>query len=190
MLAAGAGRRMGRPKALLQFQGRLLVERGVDLLRAGGCQPVHAVVGAAADEVVASADLGTALAVRNDEWATGLASSLRAGLASMPAEVEAVVIALVDQPLVTPEAIHRLISAHHAGALLAVAMYAGEPRNPTLLARKTWTAVLAESHGDSGARSYLRSHWEDVVPVPCDDISSPVDLDTPADLSILLGDDS
>lgn len=181
LLAAGAGRRMGGPKALLQYDGRLLVERGADLLRSGGCDPVYVVLGAAADDVMAKADLTTAQVVRNDDWETGMGSSLRAGLLAMPDEVTAVVVALADQPLVGAEAVRRLIQAHESGAGLAVATYDGHPRNPTLLGRDHWPGVLAGATGDVGARAYLRGRG-DVEQVPCDDTGSPADLDTPADL--------
>jgi nicotine blue oxidoreductase len=182
LLAAGAGRRMGGPKALLEYDGQLLVDRGAGLLRSGGCHPVYVVVGAAADEVVAKADLATAQVVRNDDWATGMASSLRAGLSAMPDSVSAVVVALADQPLIGAEAVRRLIRAHESGAGLAVATYDGSPRNPTLLGRDHWPGVLAAATGDVGARAYLRDRT-DVEQVPCDDTGSPADLDTPADLT-------
>lgn len=178
---------MGGPKALIRYDGLLLVERGLGLLRAGGCTPVSVVLGAAADEVVATAALGDALVVRNQDWRTGLASSLRAGLASMSAEIMAVVVALADQPRVGPEAVRRLVEAHQAGAGLAVATYDGEPRNPTLLGREHWAGVAAAATGDVGARAYLKQHRDQVLGVPCDDTGSPVDLDTPADLAALLG---
>ena len=181
LLAAGAGRRMGGPKALLEYDGQLLVERGADLLRSGGCDPVYVVLGAAADEVVAKADLSTAQVVRNDDWQTGMGSSLRAGLTAMPDDVTAVVVALADQPLVGAEAVRRLIRAHESGAGLAVATYEGQPRNPTLLGRDHWQGVLAVAKGDVGARAYLRGRT-DVEQIACDDTGSPADLDTPADL--------
>jgi nicotine blue oxidoreductase len=185
LLAAGAGSRFGRPKALVEFAGRLLVEHGIALLAAGGCRPVHVVVGAAGDEVRATADLGEAVVVDNPDWATGMGSSLRRGLAALPPAADAVVVALVDQPLVSPEAVRRLRAAYAQGAMAAVATYAGKPRNPVLLARTTWAEVAALAQGDVGARAYLRTHPELVVVVPCDDVSAPDDLDTPADLEML-----
>src|SRR5262245_7985263 len=181
LLAAGAGRRMGGPKALLEYEGQLLVERGADLLRRGGCDPVYVVLGAAADEVLARADLSTAQVVRNDDWPTGMGSSLRAGLVAMPQETTAVVVALADQPLVGAEAVRRLIRAHESGAGLAVATYDGRPRNPTLLGSDHWPGVVAAATGDVGARAYLRGRT-DVAQIACDDTGSPADLDTPADL--------
>lgn len=190
LLAAGAGRRLGRPKALVAFDGTPLVERGIALLVAGGCSPVHVVLGAAYDEVVGSADLTGATVVHNAYWSAGMGWSVRAGLASLvaaaeTASIEAVVVALVDQPLVTAAAVERLRAAHAAGAVAAVATYAGQPRNPVLLARNTWDGVRELASGDTGARAYLRSHPDLVTPVPCDDVGAPDDIDTPADLAAM-----
>jgi len=93
------------------------------------------------------------------------------------------VVALVDQPLVTPAVVQRLIGAYLSGATLAVASYGGQPRNPVLLARDHWSGVLALATGDAGARPYLRAHPELVTAVECADIGSPDDIDTPADLA-------
>ncbi|MFD2082964.1 nicotine blue oxidoreductase [Actinopolymorpha cephalotaxi] len=194
LLAAGAGKRLGRPKALVDLGERLLVERGLGTLTAGGCAPVHVVLGAAHDEVLATADLTGATVVHNRDWRTGLASSLRAGLASLPPEAEAVVVALVDQPLVTPEVVRRLRQVYDsssadsvgsAEAVAAVATYDGKPRNPVLLARASWADVAAKASGDTGARAYLRAHQGIVTRVPCDGAGAPDDVDTPEELATL-----
>ncbi len=181
LLAAGAGRRMGGPKALLSLDGEALVQRGIRLLREGGCAPVVVVVGAAADEVRALCDGATV--VQAPDWASGMAASLRAGLQALDAE--ACVVALVDQPRVTVTAVERLIAAHGAGARAAVASYAGRGRNPVLLDRSTWADVAARATGDEGARAWLREHADLVVDVDCSDTGSPDDLDTPQDLARL-----
>ena len=179
LLAAGAGTRLGQPKALVDVGGQRLVDRGVQLLRAGGCEPVLVVLGAATTAVPG------ARVVHNPDWASGLGSSLRRGLAALPPQPNAVVVALVDQPRVHPEAVRRLVAAHHAGAVAAVATYAGEPRNPVLLARPVWADAAAAATGDLGARALLRTRPELVTPVPCDDVGAPDDVDTPADLDRL-----
>ncbi|MGC5288520.1 nucleotidyltransferase family protein [Micromonospora sp. DT231] len=179
LLAAGAGRRYGRPKALVELEGEPLVRRGVRLLDAGGCAPVHVVLGAGADEVP---DLPGAMPVRHDRWSEGLGSSLRRGLVSLPADVSAVVVVLVDQPLLSPVAVHRVRAAYAGGALVAVATYAGRPGHPVLLGRDTWPLLDGYAVGDRGARDLLRERPDLVVEVPCDDVGSPVDVDTPADL--------
>jgi len=185
LLAAGGGTRLGTPKALVEYHGRLLVERGVAVLSDGGCEPVHVVLGAGYEEVLAAADLAGAVVVHHPGWAAGMGSSLRAGLASLPASADAVVVALVDQPLVTPAAVHRLRAAFDGGAVAAVATYAGQRRNPVLLARPTWADVAALAEGDVGARAYLRARPDLVTAVACDDVSSPTDIDTPEDLATL-----
>ena len=188
VLAAGAGRRFGGPKALVQLGGELLVERACRVLAEGGCQALVVVLGAAADEVRDQARLPAgATIVHNPDWPTGMGSSLRAGLAALPAEAGAVVVGLVDQPLVRPEAVRRLAAAWRRGAVAAVATYRGEPRNPVLLTRPILAEVAADATGDRGARAWLRRHPAVVCSVACDDAGDPADIDTPDDLTALTG---
>ncbi len=177
LLAAGAGRRLGAPKALIEVGGCRLVDRGAALLRDGGAVPVVVVTGAA------DVALTGVITVHNPHWRTGMASSLAAGLHALPSTCLAAVIALVDQPLVGPAAVQRLITAFRAGAQLAVATYHGSPRNPVLLAREHWPAVLATVSGDAGARVYLRAHPGLVTEVECAGTGRPDDVDTPGDLA-------
>lgn len=185
LLAAGAGSRLGTPKALVRLDGERLVERGIRLLTEAGCRPVLAVLGAAADEVAGTAGLSGALPVVNPRWQEGIASSLRAGLAACPPSVGAAVVALVDQPLIGPTAVRRLVAAWQGGAVVAVATYAGAPRNPVLFDRGVWGEVSDAARGDAGARDWLRAHPDRVVAVPCEDTGSPYDIDTAADLAAL-----
>ncbi|WP_328654012.1 nucleotidyltransferase family protein [Micromonospora sp. NBC_00330] len=179
LLAAGAGRRYGRPKALVELDGEPLVRRAIRLLGDGGCAPVHVVLGAGADEMP---DLPGAVPVRHDGWSDGLGSSLLRGLASLPAAVPAAVVVLVDQPLLSPIAVRRVRTAYADGAVVAVATYAGRPGHPILLTRRTWPLLSGYALGDRGARDLLRDRPDLVVEVPCDDVGSPADVDTPADL--------
>ncbi|CAA9318042.1 MAG: CTP:molybdopterin cytidylyltransferase [uncultured Frankineae bacterium] len=181
LLAAGAGRRMGRPKALVELHGEPLVRRGVALLASGGCDPVVVVVGAAAEQVRPLC--AGAQVVEAPGWRSGMAASLRAGLAAV--QGDGCVVALVDQPGVTPAAVERLRAAHADGAAAAVATYDGRPRNPVLLDRSVWAGVAEAAVGDEGARPWLRAHPELVVHVDCSDTGSPDDLDTPQDLAAL-----
>ena len=185
LLAAGRGARFGGPKALAELHGELLVERGVRTLSGGGCAPVVVVLGAEAAAVCARADLSRAEVVVNPAWASGQASSLHAGLEALAGRAPAAVVALVDQPLVTSEVVRRLVAAWHRGASVAVAHYAGHPRNPVLFDASVWDAVTAETGGDEGARVWLHAHPDRVTPVECGAVGSPEDIDTPADLSRL-----
>jgi CTP:molybdopterin cytidylyltransferase MocA len=181
LLAAGQGSRLGRPKALLDVAGRPLAARGVELLRDGGAEPVIVVTGATA------VNLPGVLTVHNPRWPTGMGSSLAAGLATVPDECLAAVVALVDQPLVGTQSVRRLIAAYRAGAGVAVAAYGGRPRNPVLLAREHWAEVIARATGDFGAREFLRAHPELVTLVECGDTGRPDDIDTRADLTRIAG---
>jgi CTP:molybdopterin cytidylyltransferase MocA len=193
LLAAGEGSRLGQPKALVVVGGLTLAERGVSMLRAGGADPVLVVTGAA------PVDIPGTQTVHNEQYRTGMGSSLRAGLQSLSAPaaagpatpaaagIGAVVVALADQPLIGPETVARLIAAYRTGAAVAVAAYQGRPRNPVLLAREHWPEVIGLATGDQGARAFLRSRPELVTLVECGDIGRPDDIDTPADLERITG---
>ncbi|MDG4788393.1 nucleotidyltransferase family protein [Micromonospora sp. WMMD1102] len=179
VLAAGAGRRYGGPKALVRLDGRLLVERAVRVARAGGCGPVVAVLGAAAPTVRARAELGDAVTVENPHWATGMGSSLRTGLAALrDSGAVAVVVLLVDMPGITAEAVHRLVGIAAPDAL-GLAGYGSRRGHPVLLGRAHWPGVAELAVGDVGARPYLRRHESRLVVVPCDDVADDTDLDVP-----------
>jgi len=176
LLAAGDGSRLGQPKALLQVAGQTLAARGVAMLRAAGADPVLVVTGAVA------VDVPGAVMVHNQRWRSGMGSSFAAGLTAIPADSAAAVVALADQPLVGAVAVQRLISAFDAGASVAVATYAGEPRNPVLIARACWPRAIELAAGDVGARPFLRAYPELVTLVECGDTGRPDDIDTPEDL--------
>lgn len=180
LLAAGAGRRYGMPKALARLGGgRLLVERGVDTLREGGCDPVVVVLGAAAERVRAEASLGAAVVVDNPQWPTGMGSSLGTGLlATQELGVEAALVLLVDLPGVTPAAVRRVAALASPDALV-MAGYGPRRGHPVLLGRAHWAGVAAAATGDVGARPYLAAHSAAVRVVPCDDVADDRDVDTP-----------
>jgi nicotine blue oxidoreductase len=181
LLAAGEGTRLGGPKALVEVAGTRLVDRGVALLREGGTAPVVVVTGAV------DVPLLGVITVHNPGWRSGMASSLGAGLGAVPDSCAAAVIALVDQPLIGPEVVRRLVAAFLDGAGIAVASYDGKLRNPVLLARSEWAGVLALATGDVGARPYLNAHPDRVTAVECGDIGRPDDVDTPEDLARVSG---
>jgi len=187
VLAAGGGSRYGSPKALVRLRGRLLVERAAELLAAGGCDPVVVVLGAAADQVLAAARLPRTgvRTVVNPDWPTGMGSSLRVGLAAVPAEAEAVVVTLVDTPGLGPESVRRLVAAGGPDGA-AQATYEGRRGHPVLLGRTVITEVAAAATGDRGAGPWLAAHPERVRLVPCDGTGDPRDVDVPDDLAAVV----
>lgn len=183
VLAAGAGRRMGLPKALLHHaDGTPWVRAAADVLAAGGCSPVLVVVGARAAEAEALVGPG-AVAVRCDGWEQGMGASLRRGLeavAALDPAPDAVLVGLVDTPGVTAAVVARLVAV--AGPdVLARAAFDGVPGHPVLLGRVHWQPVATTVSGDAGARGYLRGR-DDVLLVECGDVGHGDDLDAPQDV--------
>jgi nicotine blue oxidoreductase len=179
------------------------VERGVEVLHAGGCRGVTVVVGAAAEEVAAIVDrLGHDVdVVHCPDWREGMGASLRAGLGALArtphegdAGVDAVLVSLVDLPDLTPEVVARVLGAgehpetssgagtveEHRRSLLRRASYRGTPGHPALIGRDHWERVVATATGDNGARDHFRTHPHELV--ECGDLSSGRDVDTLAEL--------
>ncbi|MEW2631424.1 nucleotidyltransferase family protein [Streptomyces sp. NPDC048389] len=185
LLAAGGGRRLGgRPKALLEHHGRPLVEYAVRVLREGGCDPVHVVLGAAADRVRREADLSGCVVRDNPDWEEGMGSSLRVGLSSLapPGPVDAALVLLVDQPGIGAEAVARVRAAYRSRASLVAAAYGGRRGHPVLFGADRWARIAESAVGDRGARSYLAAHADDITLVECADVAEAYDIDTPEDL--------
>lgn len=188
LLAAGAGRRLGgRPKALLRAHGRPLVEDRARALLDAGCDPVHVVLGASAAQVRERARLPGCVLVDNPDWAAGMGTSLRAGLASLASTgARAVVVLLVDQPRIGADAVARVVAAApRTRTALAAAVYGDRRGHPVLIGADRWADVTASAAGDRGARTYLRMHASEILPVDCSGIASPDDIDTPGDLGLL-----
>jgi CTP:molybdopterin cytidylyltransferase MocA len=178
LLAAGAGRRFGTPKALVSLDGRLFVDRAAELLRQAGCDPVIVVLGAQADEVRAKAELRGVTVVDNPHWDTGMGSSLRTGLHAIGI-ADAVIVLPVDTPGVTVEALHRLIDLADP-KILARAVYHGEIGHPVMIGSDHFAGVMASAAGDQGARDYLKANT--VRHVECADVADGEDIDKPEDL--------
>jgi len=192
VLAAGGGSRLGRPKAEVVVGGRRLVDRAIESCVRAGMNPVVVVLGAvwltpmplADSPDNPDKDVPEVWLVENSDWATGMASSLKAGLAALELDpgIDAVVVTLVDTISVGEQHLRRVGSALKAGATAAVATYDGKARTPVGLAREVWADVAATVAGDEGARGWLRAHSDLVTNVECADLGSWTDIDTSADL--------
>ena len=196
LLAAGAGTRLGRgPKALLPFRGRTLVEVLADVLLEGGCRDVVVVLGAGAESVRKLPGLQRHTVVENPDWQTGMGSSFKLGLGTAQPR-DHVLVALVDQPGITPETVGRLLTAHRPGRVTAAAYRPhpdaagrrsegpgsegpvsegpvserpGELRrgHPLLLDATLRAEAAASATGDAGARLFLQLHPELIDLVDC-----------------------
>jgi len=178
LLAAGAGRRYGMPKALVD--GGAWLRRAVATLTDGGCDPVLVVVGAQADRVVPLVPK-TASTVLAADWAEGMGASLRAGLAelvrSAPPQVQAALVHLVDLPDVDTSVVRRLIALADP-TVVARAGFTSQPGHPVLLGRQHWADIVVSAQGDRGARDWLAGRC-DLIVVDCSDLASGIDVDRP-----------
>jgi CTP:molybdopterin cytidylyltransferase MocA len=181
VLAAGKGARFGGPKQLASLQGRPLLEHALEAMTAAPVGRVVVILGAGAEHVLAGVDMHGAEPVVCERWDEGQSASLACGLAAL-ADCEAVVVTLGDQPSMSPDAIRRVIAARGGDAAAVRATYRGEPGHPVLLERQLFDR-LRDVSGDHGARNLLLCvRTRDV---PCDDLGSAVDVDTPAQLDAL-----
>lgn len=182
LLAAGAGRRAGGPKALRRDpDGTSWLLRSVGVLLDGGCRAVVVVLGSGAD--AASAMIAGSVydgdrrivVVEAAGWRGGMGHSLQAGLLAVPSpEFCAVVVHLVDLPDVTSAVTARL-SRLASSKRLARATYGGQPGHPVLIGSEHWSPIVDELTGDRGARRYLDRHG--VVEVECGDLATGRDHD-------------
>jgi molybdenum cofactor cytidylyltransferase len=172
LLAAGAGRRYGKPKVLVEGW----LQAAVGALRDGGCAEVILVLGAA--RVPAPPGV---TAVLVSDWDEGLSASVRAGLLKAEGmDVDYAVLHVIDTPDVGPAVVARVLDralASESG--LARAYFGDRPGHPVVIARRHWPAVLAQISGDHGAGVYLRSR-RDVEIVDCADLAGGQDVDEPA----------
>jgi CTP:molybdopterin cytidylyltransferase MocA len=176
VLAAGAGTRYGRPKATVVDDGGSWLNLAVEALARGGCDRVVVVLGAEVDESRTLLD-GSVRVVVAEDWADGVSTSLRRGLAAAAEEpAERAVVTLVDLPDVGPAVVDRLLAAARGPAALARAVYAGRPGHPVVLGRDHWGEIHRTVAGDRGAGEYLEAHR--ATGVECGDLASGLDVDT------------
>jgi molybdenum cofactor cytidylyltransferase len=167
VLAAGAGSRMGnRPKCLLQLNGMSLLERQLQALTLAGVSPIGVVLGHHAERILQHGALARwdAQPVLNPQPEDGHVSSLRTGLRSLPPDLDAVLVALADQPLINAAAVLALLQAfaqRPAGTQLLQPSVQGLPGNPVVFSGAVMAQILA---GDEkmGARQWMQAHPEAV----------------------------
>jgi CTP:molybdopterin cytidylyltransferase MocA len=187
VLAAGRSSRFAAGNKLLEeIDGSPLVARAVDAALGSRAAPVIAVVGSEADRVRAALAGRPVGVVENPRFADGLATSLRAGLAALPAGLDGVIVLLGDMPRVAAQHLDRLIASFDpdAGRAICVPTHGGQRGNPVL-----WSAAffgeMAALTGDAGARSLLASHAAQAVEVEMPDDGVLLDVDTPEALDRL-----
>ena len=194
VLAAGQGRRMGVPKALLHTDGETWANRAVRLLLDGGCTRVLVVTGAAHEEVEdALPDDDRVDFVHAPRWEEGMGESLRTGLDVLVhgSEASAALVTLVDLPDLGVPVVERVLERWAADGegddALLRATYDGQPGHPVLLGRAHWRRLREVVRGDVGAQRYFdlpddQGPPRNLVEVDCTDLASGRDVDTPAEM--------
>ena len=187
LLAAGQSRRMGGPNKLLaEIDGVPMVARVAQRLLASRARPIIAVLGNRADEVDQALGKLPVERVPNPDFADGLSTSLRRGIAALPLDLDGALVCLGDMPLVTGRHIDRLIAAFNPleGRAIIVPTRRGKRGNPVLWA-KHFFPEMTQIAGDVGARHLIGEHAELVAEVEMDDDAILVDIDTPEALAAL-----
>jgi molybdenum cofactor cytidylyltransferase len=182
ILAAGASTRMGKPKQLLLYQGRSLLQHTIESAIASVCTPIVVVLGANVEKIHRDINQYSVQIVENPQWNLGMSTSIRSGilaLANYSESVHAAVITVCDQPFISAEIINSLVSAYHStGKSIVASQYAETLGVPALFSSKFF-AELANMNESIGAKHLLRKYRDQVFAFPFP--QGKIDIDTPQD---------
>ncbi len=186
ILAAGEGRRMGTQKLLLELDGKPILQHVVDTALAVGFREVVVVVGSQSERVISTVNFGSAKVVVNNEYTSGMSSSLKLGLKAFASKPDAYLVMLGDQPLIRPETVRKLLEEHaKTNPLMSIPTYQGRRGNPVVLSSRILGEIQTLS-GDAGAKQLLDHHPDGVKWIEVDDCGVTIDVDTPEDYKYIL----
>ncbi len=188
ILAAGASRRMGKPKQLLPYRGQTLLSYVTKCVLASSCSPVLVIVGANADKIEPEINQLPVQIVKNTEWNQGISSSILCGIAYLKerfSNIKAVVFVTGDQPFISAEIIERLINVYKSTNKPIIASQYGKTIGiPTLFARSFFSELM-QLEGDWGAKKIIQKYPERLTTI--DFPQGEIDLDTIEDYQKLIG---
>ena len=186
ILAAGSSSRFGRPKQLLDWDGRPLILSAVDTAWAAGLNPVIVVLGAFADEIEPVLSSRPIQIQRNYHWTEGISSSIRTGASALPGDVDAAVFIPGDQPLLKSGFLQDLVHryAETGKSIVIPRDVEGQRGNPVLFDRKFFSE-LSHLSGDAGGRRLFDKYPDEITYQPVTDASVLMDVDTPEAYTML-----
>jgi molybdenum cofactor cytidylyltransferase len=180
LLAAGGSTRMGSPKQLLPYQGRPLIRHAAETAIAAGFDPVMVVLGSQVEPIRAALDGLDVVIVENTEWEEGIGSSIRAGISG--AEImgcDGAILALADQPRVTPEILKRLVEEHEeTGRPIIASEYADTVGVPAFFSRE-YFPKLKGLLPTEGCKAVILANLDQSIRISCPEAET--DIDTPGD---------
>jgi molybdenum cofactor cytidylyltransferase len=180
LLAAGNSTRMGSAKQLLSYEGKPLVRHAAEEALASVCQPVFVVLGSRVAEIRPVLDGLAVEILENSRWAEGMGTSIHAGVEAAAARnLNGVILALADQPLVTHRILDRLVETHQSsGQPIVASQYAGTVGVPVFFSREFFANLLALEPGQ-GCKGLILSHAGQAIRLDCPEAEA--DIDTPQD---------
>lgn len=182
ILAGGGSSRLGRPKQLLEYNGKTLLALTLETAITSGLQPVVVVLGADAENLRKEINDKEVKLIVNTKWEEGMASSIRHGIKALTEtnpNAESVILMVCDQPFVSADLLNNLVAAHEKTRKAVVASGYDNTFGPPVLFHHSLFEELLELKGDIGARSVVRQHVDEleVIPFP----EGKFDIDSEAD---------
>lgn len=181
ILAAGSSSRLGNPKQLLEFQEETLLSKTIKSAVKAISGPVLVVLGSQFDLIKSTLKIDGIRWIENQNWESGMASSLYEGLTFLEEnyDPDQVLVLLSDQPFVSPELIHQLITEKENSTKgIAACSYADTIGVPAIIEKKYFSELL-NLKGDQGAKKVIKHHLDDLVQIPFE--MGKIDIDTQAD---------
>jgi CTP:molybdopterin cytidylyltransferase MocA len=189
ILSGGESSRMGSPKALIPYRGRVFLDHLLEVARHPKLGPVLVVLGPHAEQIRNEVKLDPASVVINPDWKQGQLSSIQAGLRKVAEgpETEGIMLFLVDHPLISGALVDQLIAEfYRSGRPIVLPVFRGKRGHPVIFAHQLYEELLAAPL-EKGARAVVWAHADEVLQVPTDEEGVVLNLNDPEAFRKALG---